>query len=142
MEFRGETRYIIVDETLIELIEDLREFRRIEREFEYESWNHFHKPTDNDKKRKKAFYSDKTMSDKFFNKLELNRHRYKTSLKEEGKNRFVNVEKGSENLLNQYKNTLREYNTYLKNKHEKTLKEYSFFSDVFELICPMLFVEH
>jgi hypothetical protein len=60
----------------------------------------------------------------------------------EGENAFIQSKRKLEVFLNKWQNGVIEHVKYMKEKHEKTIKEYAFIlEDVIRIVCPVLLRE-
>jgi hypothetical protein len=138
MEFRGETKYVVTDAQLNELMTDLYSFYELENEHFSVKWNYISEPTLEERERRMALFSDKRLSQQSFNKAEINRFNFRKKIKEEA----MPLTKQLEENLNKWDHAKIYYVKYIKKKYEKTIKEYAFLlNDIFRIVCPLVLQE-
>ncbi len=138
MEFRGETRYILADKMLYDLITDIKLLDKIQRDVDY-ILDHYESPSLEQIEKRKILYSDDSLLKQFFNKRELNRFEFRRTVKEEkGNIEILQWKKKIENYKKEVEGKKSIVFDCIKEKHEKTFKEYGFLSDIIRTFCPLL----
>jgi hypothetical protein len=137
MEFRGREIYTFEDDALNDLMSDLYSFYILENEFSYQKWSSVRAPTEKEREGKAVFYSDKKSSKRLFNRAEINRFNFKKEQKMNGNSTEL-TQKIEENIraIDNLKNG---YFKYIREKYDKTIKEYAFLLDgIFKIVFPLL----
>jgi hypothetical protein len=137
IEFRNETQFVFTDDALNNLISYLYSHYKIESQFSYYKWNYLSTPTEQERERKEMFFSDKKSCEKFFNRAEINRFNFKKEHKAKGN--FTILINELEKNLRTHENLKSEYFKYIREKYDKTIKEYAFLLDgIFKIVFPLL----
>ena len=143
MEFRGETRYVLADDALHDLITDIRLLHKVEKEESYLKLTYYGPPSEEEIEKRKVFYTEEKLFNEFYNRKEIQRLEFRTTMKEKkGKKAFKQLRKELEHnmkLVEDEKNIIIDQ---MKQKHKKILKQYAFLSDIIRLVCPVLFMEN
>jgi hypothetical protein len=83
------------------------------------------------------FFSDKKSCEKFFNRAEINRFNFKKEQKAK-ENSTILINELEKNLRI-HENLKSEYFKYIREKYDKTIKEYAFLLDgIFKIVFPLL----
>lgn len=102
-QFRGETRYTITDDELLELILDILQLNDLEKEFNSVWFRHFDKPSKKQLDKMKLFYPDEKSLNNYLMKLEIQRYHSRKELKiKKGTHYFENYQKRGVSLFNQF----------------------------------------
>jgi hypothetical protein len=139
-QFRGETRYIITDVDLLELIHDINQFNHLEKEFNRIWITIFDVPDKEQLDKMKLFYPDEKSMNTYLMKLEIQRYQNKKELVlRKGTRYFERYLKRGKSLLDEYKAKEFDIIGPIKKKHDKTIQKYEFMSDILSSVCPMLY---
>jgi DNA-binding PadR family transcriptional regulator len=139
-QFRGETRYIIMDDEFHDLILDIHRLNDLGKELDSVWFRHFDKPSKEQLEKMKLFYADEKSANSYLMKLEIQRYlNRKEIVKRKGPHYFETYLKRGTSLLNQFTQQKIDFVKSLRKKHEKTIQRYEYLSDVIGSICPMLY---
>jgi hypothetical protein len=139
-QFRGETRYIISDDELLDLIRDMQRLNELEKEFNYFWFANFGKPDEEQLDKIKLFYPDDKTINRYLMLLEIQRYEGRKELiSKKGTEYFQRQKKRVESLLAEFKIKELDIITSVKERHDKTIQKYRFMSDIISSICPMLY---
>jgi hypothetical protein len=142
--FRGEIRYIITDERLRSLTQDLRRVHHIEWRLLMHKWQHFSEPTREEYQRMNWLVNEEEMR-KIFRDAEMSR--FKDKEVRRGKLIFApnGLPKKPEEYLHYLNQELQEYESELtkevqnvREKHRNTIEDYIFLHDIIGVVCPMV----
>jgi hypothetical protein len=140
MEFRDETRYVLADSALHDLITDIKLLSKVESEEDYLKLTYYGPPSDEEIEKQKMFYTKEKSLNEFYNIKEIQRVEFRTAIREKkGKKAFKQLKKKFELAMKLVEDKKKISIDYMKQKHKKTLKQYAFFSDIIRLVCPILF---
>jgi hypothetical protein len=134
MEYRGETRYVLSDRALHNLIVDINLLAKIKREENYIKLTYFGPPSYEEVEKRRVFYTEEKSFRQFYNKKEIQRLEFRTLLREKnGKDGFKRMRKKYQQNLKPYNDKKRLFIDHIKQKHKKALQKYAFLSDIIAL---------
>jgi hypothetical protein len=137
MEFRSRMIYTFTDDALNDLMSDLYSFYILEHESSYDKWSSVRAPTEKEREGEAVFYSDKKSSERFFNRVEINRFYFKKAQKMDGES--MELTKKIEENFRARDHLKNGYFKYIREKYDKTIKEYAFLLDgIFKIVFPLL----
>lgn len=139
-QFRGETRYVITDHELLDLILDIHRLNDLEKEFNSVWFRHFDKPNEEQLNKIKLFYPDEKSTNDYLMKLEIQRFQNRKELRtKKGTHYFESYRKRGGFLMNQFRLQEIDFVESMRKKHDKTIQKYEYLSDLLSFICPMLY---
>lgn len=140
-QFRDETRYVISDDELLDLIRDIHRLNELENELNRFWFANFDKPDKEQLDKIKLFYPDDKTMNRYLMRLEIQRHQGRKEFISKGGNEyFERQKKQGESLLAEFKIKASDIIRSMKERHYKTIQKYRFMSDIISSICPMLYV--
>lgn len=142
MEFNGETIYQIRDDKLNHLVCLLSFFYTLENLFQLcIKENMFDGNAADLKARRKLFVSDDALLEikRVFDLRELRRYQMKRAIiKRTSKKDFLETK---DDACKMFEKSFVLIASFIKEECKKTIEEYSFLSDIFKIVCPLLFEE-
>lgn len=144
--FRGETRYIIADERLRSLTQDLRLAHNMEWWLLKHKWKHFSEPTQEEQQRMNWLIGEEEMKTIFrdaemsrFEDKELRRGKliFKFAPNGQSKRRQEYMHYLNQELLKYESEFIKEVQD-VKKKHSETIEDYVFIHDIIGIVCPMV----
>ncbi len=139
-QFRGETRYTITDDELLNLILDIHQLSSLEKDFNRIWFRGFDKPNKEQLDKMKLFYPDEKSINNYLMKLEIQRYQNRKELTvRKGSHFFERYRKLGKSLSNQFKVQKIDFVRTVRKEHDKTIQKYEYLSDIISSICPMLY---
>jgi DNA-binding HxlR family transcriptional regulator len=133
MNFQDTTRFIVADPVLMEFLTDFCRLNEMEHEFNNEKWQ-FLRPTFIEEQSRRIWYSDETMSERFFNIRELQRHESRTIVTES-----PGIHDELMKISQKFEKTRSIYINELIRKYRSIFEKYHFLFELVRLVSPLFF---
>jgi hypothetical protein len=138
--FRGQRRFVIADDRLLNLTMALKWIHNDEWRFLLHKWMSFDEPTREEKERMNWLLGEEEAT-RIFKKVEISRHEYKQIMKGKLINPNLSAQQYKRSLeqdLIKHKSQLDEKIKKAKINHRETIQEYTFLHDIIKIVCPMI----
>jgi hypothetical protein len=144
--FRGQTRFVIADGRLRNMIKDLKSINDEEWSLLLHKWNHFDEPTNEEKERMNRLLGEEEVT-RIFKNAERSRYEDKQVMKGKLVRYYVfknealskqEYKKFLEQSLIEYKSQLDEKVKKAKTDHKETIQEHAFLHDIIKIACPVI----
>lgn len=134
--FPGETRYIITDNILSELIKDLQRLRLRERQLLKTKWSYYIEPSLEEKERAK-FLLREGSANEYFHRAKIMRNEFIQMEKQRPPNTdFLEAKKDLDKYFKKLEHEVQTSIENIKKKYGQTLQRYDFLHDVIRIVTP------
>lgn len=137
MEYRGETRYVLADDALRDLIKDINLLDLVEDE-QNNIKSYYRPPATEEIEKQRLFYTEEKLFREYFYSKELRRAQRRKKAKDKEGEEFKQRMKVRDQDMQLFDNKMHLIVDYIKQKHQKTLEKYAFLLDNVGIIVPSL----